>query len=186
MMERSAQEADEGAPIKPCVRQTVACHAYEPVFPAVAMHVAGLIRDRRPAVEVEHVGSTAVEGCAGRGAIDLLVLCKKDEPLEGVQALLRDLEMLGFGWVQPIDLQSDRWPIGGGMVDYAGATYRVHIHVLPHDHPAAAERRAFRDRLRTDARFRAAYVALKEEIVASGLTDAIAYSKAKAAFVHTA
>src|SRR5690349_18287190 len=50
----------------------------DPRAPAVAEAVAGLIRARRPSLVVEHVGSTAIPGCRGKGVIDLAVLYPGD------------------------------------------------------------------------------------------------------------
>jgi GrpB-like predicted nucleotidyltransferase (UPF0157 family) len=51
-----------------------------------------MIHGQLPEVIVEHVGSTAVPGCAGKGAIDLLVPYREGE-LEPVKEIL---EQLGF------------------------------------------------------------------------------------------
>src|SRR5215207_2109508 len=70
----------------------VACHPWDPRAPEVARRVAGLIRRRLPEAMVEHVGSTAVPGCAGKGVIDLLLLYPP-----GRLAAARDaLDALGF------------------------------------------------------------------------------------------
>ena len=169
-------------PIMSYPKQPVECMDYDPRAPEVARHVSDLIQARLPAVTIEHIGSTAVPGCAGRGAIDLMVLYS-DEPIDLV---LENLDALGFQWMQRVNALPDEWPKGAGAVNHQGSVFRLHLHVLPVDHPVAAERRAFRDRLRADPRLLAAYVALKREIIASGITDPIAYTSAKAAFVGDA
>jgi GrpB-like predicted nucleotidyltransferase (UPF0157 family) len=179
MIKEIPMAAPDTPPIAPYPRQPVSCQAYDPRAPAVAQHVANLIRTQIPTVSVEHFGSTAVPGCAGRGAIDLLILYE-DEPVEAVMA---SLDLLGFQWVQRLNALPDQWPKGAGAVDYAGTLFRLHIHMLPADHPAVDERRAFRDRLRADPELIAAYVARKQDIIASGVTDPIAYTSAKATFV---
>src|SRR5687768_2196426 len=47
---------------------------YDPRFPEIARRVAALIEGRMPDARVEHIGSTAVEGCAGKGIVDLELL----------------------------------------------------------------------------------------------------------------
>src|SRR5579862_1348077 len=50
------------------------CHEYDPRSVLVSQAVATAIVGRAPALSVEHVGSTAVPGCDGKGIVDLLVL----------------------------------------------------------------------------------------------------------------
>ena len=174
--------------IGPYLRHPVECQEYDPRAPQVARYVMDLIRAQLPGVSVEHIGSSAVPGCAGRGVIDLMLLYA-DRPShpsnkESVELILEGLDRLGFQWVQRLNALPDEWPKGAGALLYQGSTFRVHLHVLPADHPAVAERRAFRDRLRADPRLLAAYVARKREIIAARITDPIAYTCAKAAFVE--
>jgi GrpB-like predicted nucleotidyltransferase (UPF0157 family) len=49
-----------------------------------------------------------------------------------------------------------------------------------------AQKRAFRDRLRSEPALRVAYMAHKQAILASGLVDPIDYTAAKAGFVWQA
>jgi GrpB-like predicted nucleotidyltransferase (UPF0157 family) len=46
---------------------------YDPQAPLVANVLIALIQANAPNVRVEHVGSSAVPGCGGKGYIDLLV-----------------------------------------------------------------------------------------------------------------
>jgi GrpB-like predicted nucleotidyltransferase (UPF0157 family) len=155
---------------------------YDARAPDVARYVTSLIQAAIPEVTVEHIGSTAVPGCAGRGVIDLMILYS-DSLLEPI---LVGLETLGFEWVQRNPALPDEWPKGAGAVDYQGHLFRLHIHVQPKDHPTVADKRAFRDRLRGDPEFRAAYMAHKQAILTAGTSEPIAYTAAKAAFVHQA
>jgi GrpB-like predicted nucleotidyltransferase (UPF0157 family) len=169
-------------PIAPYPRQPVACQEYNPRSPDVAQLVANLIQTRLAGVAVEHIGSTAVAGCAGRGAIDLLVLYSGGL----IDPVMEGLDALGFQWVQRHNALPGQWPKGAGAVEYQGELFRLHIHVLPADHPVIAELRLFRDRLRADPQLLAAYVARKRDIIASGVTDPIAYTSAKETFVLAA
>ena len=49
-------------------------HPHDPDAFAVARLLADAIRGSGPGLAVEHVGSTSVAGCAGKGVIDLMVL----------------------------------------------------------------------------------------------------------------
>jgi GrpB-like predicted nucleotidyltransferase (UPF0157 family) len=169
-------------PILPYPRHPVEYQPYDPRAPIVAEIVGDLIRQSLPTVNIEHIGSTAVPGCAGRGAIDLMALYP-DEPIE---TILTELDALGFEWVQRVNALPDEWPKGAGAIEYDGSIFRIHIHVLPHDHPAVHERIAFRDKLRIDPALRAEYMRHKQSILNSGITDPIAYTAAKSDFVSHA
>jgi len=167
-------------PIRPYPKQPVEFQEYDPRAPQVAQFVIDLIQAQIPGVIVEHIGSTAVPGCAGRGVIDLMILYVH----EPVEPILIRLDMLGFQWVQRVNDLPDEWPKGAGAVLYQGHLFRLHIHVQPVDHPTVVEKRAFRDRLRSEPALRAAYMAHKQAILASGTVDPIDYTTAKAGFVR--
>lgn len=146
------------APILPYPRQPVEYLEYDPRAPQVAQYITDLIQFQIPSVTVEHIGSTAVPGCASCGAIDLMILYSD----ESVEPILDKLDALGFQWVQRKNILSDEWPKGAGAIEYEGDHFRLHIHVQPNDHPSVAEKRAFRDRLRSGPTFRAEYMAHKK------------------------
>jgi GrpB-like predicted nucleotidyltransferase (UPF0157 family) len=70
-----------------------------------------------------------------------------------------------------------------GSVDYDGARFRLHAHVIAADAPEASELRAFRERLRADPQLVDAYVARKRAIIAEGITDSLDYCYLKGGFV---
>jgi len=166
-------------PILRYERQPVEFQEYDPRAPMAAQYVIDLIQTQIPSVTVEHIGSTAVPGCAGRGVIDLMVLYKN----EPVEPILTMLDALGFQWVQRTNALPDEWPKGAGAVQFQGNLFRLHIHVQPSDHPGVAEKRIFRDRLRSDPALLAAYMAHKQALITNGTTDPIEYTSAKAGFV---
>jgi GrpB-like predicted nucleotidyltransferase (UPF0157 family) len=141
-----------------------------------------MIRRRLPGVAVEHVGSTAVPGCAGKGVIDLLIPYGKGK-LEPIKDTLVDLGLQRQSTRNPFP--EDR-PMRVGSVEYDGDTFRLHVHVVPEDSGEADELRAFRDRLRADPEMRDAYVRRKRDIIESGTTDPIDYSIVKGSFVRRA
>ena len=65
--------------IGPYGEMAVAYRDFDPRSAEIARHVAGLISRHLPAVRAEHVGSTAVPGCGGRGIIDLLITCPEED-----------------------------------------------------------------------------------------------------------
>src|SRR5689334_6831169 len=79
-------------PIGPYHEAAVECHEYDPRAPQVALEVAQLIESRMLEVKVEHVGSTAVPGCTGKGIVDLIVLY----PEGGLERIKNLLDQMGF------------------------------------------------------------------------------------------
>lgn len=165
--------------ILPYPHQPVEYGDSDPRAPAVAQLIGNHIRQHLPGIQIEHIGSTAVADCPGRGVIDLMLLYDA----EPIDLILATLDALGFQWVQRNNDLPDEWPKGAGAIKYTGDVYRIHLHVLPRNHPDVRERRAFRDRLQSDTEFRAAYLAQKQAILAAGITDPIEYTAAKSEFV---
>jgi GrpB-like predicted nucleotidyltransferase (UPF0157 family) len=159
-----------------------ACCDYDPRGTRVARRVARLISGRLPAVVVEHIGSTAVPGCAGKGIIDLMVLYPEGQ-LEAVKELLASL---GFQRQKVGHLFPESRPMRVGALEHEGHTFRLHVHVVAVGSSEVAQVLAFRDRLRTDPKFRAAYVERKRQILATGVTDPAAYTGMKSVFVSQA
>lgn len=153
---------------------------YDARAPEVARLVSDIIQTAIPEVAVEHIGSTAVPGCAGRGVVDLMILYDSS-PLEPI---LVGLEGLGFQWVQRNPTTADDWPKGLGAINFRGELFRLHIHVQNRNEPTVAEKRVFRDKLRADADLGAAYMAHKQAILAAGIHDPIKYTSAKSGFVQ--
>src|SRR5262245_50025533 len=67
-----------------------ACRDYDPRAPLVAARIAAAVNQHLPGVIVEHIGSSSVPGCAGKGVIDLMLLYD-DGQLEEAKSLLAAL-----------------------------------------------------------------------------------------------
>jgi GrpB-like predicted nucleotidyltransferase (UPF0157 family) len=168
--------------IEPYSHAPASCHAYDPRAPAVAGKLAELIGGACPQLVVEHIGSTAVPGCAGKGVIDLAVLY----PPGLLAAARQALDALGFQRQTTRDPFPEDRPMRVGAVRHDGTLFRVHAHVLAADSPEVEVLRAFRDRLRADAAFRADYEARKRAILGEGVTDPVDYCEAKGPFIRGA
>ena len=167
-------------PIIAYPRKRVEFQKYDTRAPEVARLVSDIIRTAIPEVIVEHVGSTAIPGCAGRGVIDLMILYN----ITQLEPILIGLETLGFQWVQRNPTRADDWPKGMGGIYFQGELFRLHIHVQNRNDPTVSEKRTFRDKLCRDPDLREAYMAHKQAILASGVDDPISYTSAKAEFVQ--
>ena len=154
--------------------------AYNPEAPRVAALVIEAIRKRRRLLNVDHIGSTAVPGCGGKGIIDLLV----SYPAGAVCAARDALDRLGFqpqGGPEPFP---ESRPMRVGAVTHGGKVYLVHSHVICAGDREGQDLLKFRDRLRADADLVQAYQFEKLAIVARGITASREYSKAKGEFIR--
>src|SRR5436189_5542749 len=102
-------------PIKP-----PACVEYDARVVGVAHEVMQMISAVLPRVTVEHIGSTSVPGCAGKGILDLMVLYPAGELEEVKEALRR----LGFQPQTVGHLMPESRPMRLGAVRYQRRTYR--------------------------------------------------------------
>ncbi|MFY0562628.1 GrpB family protein [Archangium lansingense] len=164
--------------IGPYVREAVTCRPHDPRTEEIARRVATAVHEHLPEVTVEHVGSTSVPGCEGKGVVDLMIPVTPEQ-LEPVKALL---DALGFQKQVP-PAGHEPWPesrpMRQGSLEHEGTRFNLHVHVIPADSPEVKNQRLFRDRLREDAALREAYVARKRELLTQGVTNSGDYSEAK-------
>ncbi|HYH92588.1 MAG TPA: 5-(carboxyamino)imidazole ribonucleotide synthase [Candidatus Saccharimonadales bacterium] len=165
-------------PIGPYVRGSVSVVPWDPRVVDVAAEVAGLIRDRRPDLRVEHIGSTAVPGLPGKGVVDLAIAT---EPAD-VPRVAGMLTELGFGPQPGPDPWPPTRPMLVGSVERDGITFRLHVHVQPGTEELTRDV-AFRDALLADPVLTRDYAALKSEIVEGGLTEGHQYTYQKQAWI---
>ncbi len=158
--------------------QPVGCYPYDPRAADVARRVAQMITKRLPMLQVDHVGSTSVPGCAGKGIVDLMVIYP-DGALEQAKRVLDDL---GFQRQQVGHMFPESRPMRIGALRHDGDSFRIHAHVLSEHSPEIDSMRAFRDRLREDPQLMAGYVARKEAIIASGISEPAEYTRLKSEF----
>ena len=148
--------------------------------PAVAARVVAPIGDVFPEGTVEHIGSTAIPGCDGKGVIDLMLLY----PAGRLAAAREAVDGLGFRRFEAPGAFTDGRPVRIGSVAHDGDPFRVHVHVIARDDPEVARQRHFRDTLRSDPALVAAYVADKRRIAAAGgIAGGPQYAEAKGAFI---
>jgi GrpB-like predicted nucleotidyltransferase (UPF0157 family) len=144
--------------------------------------VAALIEPRVSGAVVEHIGSTSVPGCAGKGVVDLMLLYP-----EGSLGAARDvLDALGFQRQSTRDPWPEERPMRIGSLVHDGTAFNLHVHVIAAGSPEVQELRRFRDGLRAAPNLVAAYVAAKRAILAEGITDTVDYCIRKGEFVTAA
>ena len=167
--------------IGPYEPQPAVCREYDPRAAVVAGQIAALVASHLPEVQVEHVGSTAVPGCAGKGVIDLMIPCRDGKQLATVRECL---DKLGFQRQEGRDPFPEDRPMRVGAWDHQGERFLIHVHVIPADSPEVDELRFFRACLRADPELLKLYVARKREIIDSGVTDSLDYCYAKGEFIQ--
>lgn len=169
--------------IGPYAREEAACRPYDARAAEVARRVSEALHAHLPGLTVEHIGSTSVPGCEGKGVVDLMIPVAPGQ-LEPVKALL---DALGFQRQKP-PAGHEPWPesrpMRQGSLEHEGTRFSLHVHVIPADSPEVATQRRFRDSLRADPALRAAYVARKREILSQGVTNTGDYSEAKGPFIQ--
>jgi GrpB-like predicted nucleotidyltransferase (UPF0157 family) len=166
--------------IGPYESRPAACRDYDPRAANAARLVAAIVRDQLPQVQVEHVGSTSVPGCAGKGIVDL-VIPVPDGEIENVKGML---ERLGFQRQTNPDPFPEGRPLRVGSLAHDGEVFLLHVHVIPASAPEIDDLRFFRSCLRADPDLLKAYVAQKREIIASGVTDPLDYCRKKGEFIE--
>ena len=155
---------------------------YDHESPRVADSVARMILAADARLRVEHVGSTAVPGCWGKGVVDLILL----HPLGRLVEAREILDRLGFQPQSGPEPFPESRPLRVAAVEYLGRDYRVHVHVLEDGSAEAADLIKFRDLLRNNVGLRRAYEMEKRVILSRGVSKSTQYSEAKAKFIRTA
>jgi GrpB-like predicted nucleotidyltransferase (UPF0157 family) len=165
--------------IGPYIDRPANCRDHDPRAAEVARLVAALVQTHLPQLYVEHVGSTSVADCAGKGIVDLMIPVA-DGQLEQVKELL---DRLGFQRQTGPDAFPEDRPMRTGAWTQGNETYLLHVHVIPAASAEVDQMRFFRTCLRADSELLRAYVARKREIIASGVTDSLEYCRRKGEFL---
>jgi GrpB-like predicted nucleotidyltransferase (UPF0157 family) len=144
-------------------------------FAAEAARLHAAVGDR--VMAIEHVGSTAVPGLAGKPVLDvgIAVATQRD-----ADSCIAPMTALGYEY-RGAHGDDPRRRYYVRAADGARAV-QIHLYILP----AAAwdEKLAFRDALRADHALAADYAAEKERVAASVAWDKAAYAEAKGPFVQ--
>lgn len=158
---------------------STACRDYDTRAAVVAERIANYIWSSLPQVRVEHVGSTSVLGCAGKGIVDLMIATSDGE----MELVKETLEKLGFQPQPHRDPFPEDRPMRVGSTVHDDETFMLHVHIIPADSPEVDEILFFRACLRADQELLKAYIAAKRKIIAGGVTDSLEYSKEKGKFI---
>jgi GrpB-like predicted nucleotidyltransferase (UPF0157 family) len=155
---------------------------YDPLYAEVADRAIAIISTSCPTLQIEHVGSTAVPGCAGKGVIDLIAIYEG----ERLQAAVDGLLSVGLQRQGPEFAR--RWPESRpmllGHLEHRSTPFLVYVHVVRSENPEIRRFRIFRERLRADPDLVARYAAEKKAIVEVGIADTDEYAVRKRPIIH--
>jgi len=166
----------------PYERPKAEFHPYD----ARAADVARIMKERieaaSPKMKVEHIGSTAVPDCPGKGIVDMMTLYP-DGYFEQAVSLLN---AMGFQRQGPEfrNRFPDERPVMMGTFEYDSTPFLVYIHVIHKDSYEAVRFRIFRDRLRSNPEHLAAYVDVKKKIIYEGISNSDEYVERKRAIIE--
>ena len=163
-------------PVLPYFQEPLALHPWDDRTPAAV----AWLRDRIGS-EVEHIGSTSVHGCPGKGVLDLLIAFKAGE----LPAWNERLFALGFQPQSGPDPFPETRPMRIGAISHGGRLWRVHLHMVSAAAPEVAGLRHFRDSLRENAPLREDYIQHKRQILDSGVRDPLVYCSQKGMFIES-
>ena len=139
-----------------------------------------LIRLFEPgSISVEHIGSTSVPGLSAKPVIDVVLGAASLTDIEAKMGLLAEY---GYEYVSKYEKEI---PERRYFVKASPHSLRVHLHAVVLGSRIWREHLAFRNALRSDAKLRSQYQALKLQLAQKFADNKSAYSSAKNLFVES-
>jgi GrpB-like predicted nucleotidyltransferase (UPF0157 family) len=167
---------------KPATKPSAHYVDYDPLYPVIAQAIERKVRSQRPQLCVEHIGSTAVVGCGGKGIIDLMAIYPEGE-LDSTTGYL-----LSLGLVRQGPEFANPWPKNRPMLLgwhlHCAKEYLVYVHVVAQSNPEIQRFRLFRERLSSSPALLNSYIAEKKRIVSEGVQDTDVYARLKRPIIH--
>jgi len=134
-----------------------------------------------PCIEIEHVGSTAVPGCDGKGILDLMLLIPEGRLSEACAIV----DGMGFQRQSGGKKHPDSRPMREGSFTFDGSVFRLHVHLIPEKSAEVDRLRKFRDRLGANPELVALYVEQKRRLIDAQILDRSTYTFGKKAFIES-
>jgi GrpB-like predicted nucleotidyltransferase (UPF0157 family) len=156
--------------------------AWDPRYPDVVASLVAAVGERPAGVTLEHVGSTSIPGCGGKGVIDLIALYPAGA-LETAKTWLFSLGLITQG-PEFARAWGDTRPMYLGSYVHDHEPFLVYVHVVCALSDEVRRFRDFRQTLSSSPALVEAYVTLKHEILADGVTDTDEYSVRKRPFMR--
>ena len=102
-----------------------------------------MLQTALPSIEIEHVGSTAVPGCDGKGILDLMLLI----PAGHLSDVCAVIDGMGFQHQSGGKRHPDDRPMREGSFTFDGSVFQLHVSQIPESSAEVDRLRKFRDRL---------------------------------------
>ena len=162
------------------IHEHVALQAHDASWPAGFADERARLLALFPVVliDVQHIGSTAVDGLVAKPIIDILAGV---ESMAVDASLAQALGNAGYSTSAAFNatLTDRQW-----FMRWADGRRTHHLHVVVHGGSVWNQRLGFRDALRASAALRERYAALKSSLAALHPNDREAYTDAKAGFIR--
>jgi GrpB-like predicted nucleotidyltransferase (UPF0157 family) len=151
---------------------------YDRTWPRLFAREAAALRTSLGALalQIEHIGSTAVPDLEAKPIIDIAVQTKTFADLPVIIATMEK-----NGW-----MHKGEFGLPGRHFFTKGKPVRFHIHIVDAESPHWPRWIGFRDLLRADEKSRRAYEGLKRRLAEKFPNDRPAYTAAKSAFITNA
>lgn len=154
---------------------------YDFANPIVFSKLKKIILKKLPFVIVEHVGSTSILNCGGKGIIDIAILYRHGQ----LELAKKGLEIIGFQKQISIDPFPESRPMRVGSIKLKNKIYRIHAHVIMFGCREHFELIYLREQLIINAKLKKYYEKVKQRIIKSGITDSLKYSIEKGKFIKS-
>ena len=148
---------------------------------AAANAVMRLLQAALPRIAIEHVGSTSVPGCDGKGILDLVMVI----PAGHLNEVCEIVDGMGFQHQSGGKRHPDSRPMREGSFIFDGSVFRLHVHLIPEGSAEVDRLREFRDRLVANPELVALYVEQKRRLIDARISDRSAYTQGKKAFIES-
>ena len=165
----------------PGAPKVVDLRAWDARGPAAANSLVRMLQTALPGIAIEHVGSTAVPGCDGKGIIDLMLLIP-DGHLSEVCAII---DGMGFQHQSGGKRHPDDRPMREGSFTFDGSVFRLHVHLIPESSAEVDRLRRFRDRLTANLELVVLYIEQKRRLIDAQISDRSTYTLGKKAFIES-
>lgn len=156
--------------------------AYSPKFPLIfKKEKFRLTRILGNACLVEHFGSTAIPGTAGKGIVDIMVGFDSNKQLQKAVSLLQSK---GYHLSEDIDKTGkDRVFLSTAGSSRESTIGDIHLHLTLKDSPTFKNALAFRESLKKNSKLREEYIKLKYQIFEKVGGKRSLYTKLKNNFI---
>ncbi len=149
--------------------------------PFVFSKLKKVILNVLPFVLIEHVGSTSILNCGGKGIIDIAILYRHGQ----LEIVKKGLEIVGFQNQISIDPFPESRPMRVGSIKLKSKKYKIHAHVIKFGCREHFELIYLRDLMNINSKLKNNYEKLKQKIIERGITNSLKYSIEKGKFIKS-